>query len=119
MKKVNLIDVCGAIPDYWSPRVVAELNGQYVKVARIKGEFVWHHHEDEDEFFLVLKGQLVIKLPDKDVILNEGEAFVVPRGVEHMPVAEEEVFILMFEPQSTVNTGNVRNDLTILGPVHG
>ena len=116
MEKFNLTDVCGEIPDHWSPRVVAELNGQVVKVAKIKGEFVWHHHEDEDEFFMVLKGHLVLKLPDRDVILDEGDAFVVPRGMEHMPVADEEVYILMFEPQSTVNTGNVRNELTILHP---
>jgi mannose-6-phosphate isomerase-like protein (cupin superfamily) len=118
VKKVDLSAVCESIPEHWSPRVVAELNGQVAKVAKIKGEFVWHHHEHEDEFFLVLKGQLVIKMPDEDVVLEEGEAFVVPRGVEHKPVAEEEVFILMFEPESTVNTGNVRNEMTILDPEH-
>ena len=116
MEKKNLAKECAAIPDFWSPRVVEELNGQVVKVARIKGEFVWHHHQDEDEFFMVLRGKLVIRMPDGDVRLDEGDIFVVPRGVEHMPVAEDEVHILMFEPKSTVNTGNVRNELTVLPP---
>lgn len=116
MEKKNLARECAAVGAFWSPRVVAELNGQVVKVARIKGEFVWHHHQDEDEFFMVLKGKLTIRMLDGDVCLDEGDMCVVPRGVEHMPVAEDEVHILLFEPTSTVNTGNVHNELTAFPP---
>ncbi len=113
MEKVNLAEKFGLFDEYWSPKIVGELNGQHVKLAKLKGEFVWHHHEAEDELFLVIEGQLVIKLQEKDVVLEEGEFFVVPRGVEHKPVAEEEVHVLLFEPKSTLNTGNVRNDRTV------
>lgn len=113
MEKVNLIEKFSLFGDYWSPKVVGELNGQYVKLAKLKGEFVWHHHEAEDELFLVVKGRLVIRLREKDVVLEEGEFFIVPRGVEHKPVAEEEVHVLLFEPKSTLNTGNVRTERTL------
>jgi len=113
MEKVNLAEKLGLFDEYWSPKIVGELNGQHVKLAKLKGEFVWHHHEAEDELFLVVKGQLVIKLKEKDVVLEEGEFFIVPRGVEHKPVAEEEVHVLLFEPMSTLNTGNVRNERTV------
>jgi mannose-6-phosphate isomerase-like protein (cupin superfamily) len=113
MEKVNLAEKFGLFDEYWSPKIVGELNGQHVKLAKLKGEFVWHHHEAEDELFLVVKGQLVIKLREKDAILEEGEFFIVPRGVEHKPVAEEEVHVLLFEPKSTSNTGNVRNERTL------
>ena len=113
MEKVNLAEKLGLFDEYWSPKIVGELNGQHVKLAKLKGEFVWHHHEAEDELFLVVKGQLVIKLKEKDVVLEEGEFFIVPRGVEHKPVAEEEAHVLLFEPVSTLNTGNVRNDRTV------
>ncbi len=112
MKAVSIDSELKAVGEYWSPRIVAELNGQHVKLARIKGPFVWHHHEDEDELFMVLKGTLLMRLRDGDVTVREGEMLVVPRGVEHLPVAEEEVHLLLFEPAGTLNTGNVRNELT-------
>lgn len=113
MNKVNLSDKFALFSDCWHPRVVGELNGQLVKLAKLEGEFVWHQHEDEDELFLVVKGNLTIKLRDRDVHLEEGEFFIVPRGVEHLPVAVEEVHVLLFEPASTVNTGNVQSDRTV------
>jgi mannose-6-phosphate isomerase-like protein (cupin superfamily) len=99
--------------EQWSPKLIGELNGQQIKIAKIQGEFVWHHHEAEDEFFLVVQGQMTIKLPDQDVHLEEGEFFIVPRGVEHKPVAEKEAHILMFEPVGTLNTGNVQDERTV------
>jgi mannose-6-phosphate isomerase-like protein (cupin superfamily) len=113
MEKVNLAEKFGLFEEYWSPKIVGELNGQHVKLAKLKGEFIWHHHEAEDELFLVVKGQLVLELREQDVVLEEGEFFIVPRGVEHKPVAEEEVHVLLFEPKSTLNTGNVRNERTV------
>lgn len=113
MKKVNLSQTFDQIQEHWSPRIVGELNGQAVKIAKIKGEFVWHTHKNEDEFFLVIKGAMVIRLRERDIQLDEGEFFVVPRGVEHKPVAEHEAHILMFEPLSTLNTGDVLNEHTI------
>jgi len=113
MEKVNLAEKFGLFDEYWSPKIVGELNGQHVKLAKLKSEFVWHHHEAEDELFLVIKGQLVIKLEEKDVVLKEGEFLIVPRGVEHKPVAEKEAHVLLFEPNSALNTGNVRNERTV------
>jgi mannose-6-phosphate isomerase-like protein (cupin superfamily) len=113
MEKVNLVEKFGLFDEYWSPKIVGELNGQWVKLAKLKGEFVWHHHEAEDELFLVVKGRLVIKLREEDVVLEAGEFFIVPRGVEHQPVAEQEAHVLMFEPKSTLNTGNVRSERTV------
>jgi mannose-6-phosphate isomerase-like protein (cupin superfamily) len=113
MEKVNLSEKFGLIGDYWSPKIAGELNGQYVKLAKLKGEFVWHHHENEDELFLVVKGQLTLKFRDKDVILREGEFLIVPRGVEHKPVAHEEAQVLLFEPKSTLNTGNIKGERTV------
>jgi mannose-6-phosphate isomerase-like protein (cupin superfamily) len=112
MEKVNLAQKFDLFDEFWSPKIVGELNGQHVKLAKLKGGFIWHRHEDEDELFLVLKGRLVIKLRDGDIVLNEGEFLVVPRGVEHKPVAEEEVHVLLFEPVGTLNTGNVQGELT-------
>lgn len=112
MDKVNLAEKLGSFAEHWQPRIVGELNGQHVKVVKLQGEFVWHHHESEDELFLVLRGALTIQLRDRDVHLGEGEFFIVPRGVEHRPVAAEEAHVLLFEPASTLNTGNVRNDRT-------
>ena len=106
MSKVNLKEKLTLFESYWDPKIVGELNDQYVKVAKLKGEFLWHHHENEDELFLVIKGQLLIKLRDDEIELNEGEFYIIPRGIEHMPVAEKEVHILLFEPKGTVNTGN-------------
>jgi len=113
MHKVNLSQKFNQIEELWSPRIVGELNGQVVKIARIEGEFIWHKHDEQDEFFLVVKGEMVIRLRDRDVDLREGEFFVVPRGVEHKPVAEAEAHILMFEPAGTLNTGDVRDEHTI------
>jgi mannose-6-phosphate isomerase-like protein (cupin superfamily) len=113
MEKVNLSEKFSLFDEYWSPKIVGELNGQFVKLVKLKGEFAWHHHQAEDELFLVVKGRLVIKLRDKDVSLEEGEFLIVPRGVEHKPVAEEETFVLLFEPKTTLNTGNVQDERTV------
>ncbi|HSG40604.1 MAG TPA: cupin domain-containing protein [Thermoanaerobaculia bacterium] len=113
MEKVNLRQKLDSFSEHWSPKVVAELNGQHVKLAKFQGEFVWHHHEHEDELFLVLKGRFRMDFRDRQVWLEEGEFLVVPRGVEHRPVAEEEVQILLFEPASTLNTGNVEDERTV------
>jgi mannose-6-phosphate isomerase-like protein (cupin superfamily) len=113
MEVVSLAQKFSLFSDYWSPKIVAELNGQQVKVAKLKGEFIWHHHEHEDELFLVMKGCLRIRLRDREVTVNEGEFFVVPKGVEHQPIAEEEVRVVFLEPASTLNTGNVCNERTV------
>lgn len=113
MEKVNLKEKFAAFTEQWSPRIIAELNGQQVKLAKLEGAFVWHHHEHEDELFLVVRGELTIRLRDRDVVLSEGEFFVVPRGVEHQPVAEREAHVLLFEPSSTLNTGNVEGERTV------
>lgn len=112
MEKVNLIDKFGLFTEHWSPKVVGELNGQQVKLAKFQGEFIWHHHEHEDELFLVVKGSFEMEFRDKIVHLSEGEFLVVPRGVEHRPVAKEEVWVLLFEPASTLNTGNAVDEKT-------
>jgi mannose-6-phosphate isomerase-like protein (cupin superfamily) len=112
IEKVSLAEKLGRFTDYWNPRIVAELNGQHVKLAKLKGAFMWHHHEAEDELFLVLHGRLRMQLRDGEVVLGPGEAIVIPRGVEHRPVADDEVHVLLFEPASTLNTGNLRNERT-------
>jgi mannose-6-phosphate isomerase-like protein (cupin superfamily) len=114
--KVNLAEKLAQVTEPWSPCIVGELNGQHVKVVKLQGEFVWHHHEVEDELFLVLAGHLEIHLRDGIVALDPGEFYIVPRGVEHKPVASGEVHVLLFEPASTLNTGNVRNRLTVDSP---
>lgn len=111
--KVNLAEKLAQFSEQWSPRIVGEFNGQQVKLAKLEGEFPWHHHEAEDEFFMVLSGHLTIHLRDRTIELDEGEFFVVERGVEHQPVAAAEAHILLIEPASTVNTGNLVNDRTI------
>jgi mannose-6-phosphate isomerase-like protein (cupin superfamily) len=116
MQKVNLAQKLQQFSERWSPRIVGELNGQQVKVAKLEGEFVWHHHADEDELFLVLRGHLTIRLRDRVIELDSGEFFVVPRGVEHKPVTQEEVHALLLEPVSTLNTGDVRNEFTVDSP---
>ncbi len=113
MEKVNLAEKFAKISEYWKPYIAAELNGQLVKLDKLKGEFVWHHHEKEDEMFLVVKGEFMIEFRDKTVHLKEGEFIVVPRGVEHRPVAEKEAWILLFEPGTTLNTGNIENEMTL------
>jgi len=113
MQKVNLKDKFSKIPEYWKPYIAAELNGQHVKLDKLKGEFVWHRHHNEDEMFLVVKGRFRMDLRDRPIWLEEGEFLVVPRGVEHRPVAEEEAWVVIFEPASTVNTGNVQSERTL------
>lgn len=113
MEKVNLADKFSMFQEYWSPKIVGELNDSHVKLAKLKGEFVWHHHDNEDELFLVVKGRLLIKLRNRDIWLDEGEFTIIPKGVEHLPVAEEEVHVLLLEPKSTLNTGNVQNERTV------
>ncbi len=116
MTKVNLSEKFSRFDDPWNPKIVAELNGQHVKLAKIKGEFVWHTHDNEDEMFLVIKGSMTIELRDQRVNLNEGEFFVVPRGVEHRPIAVDEAHIMLFEPAGTVNTGTVEHAYTVRDP---
>lgn len=112
MDAVNLSMKLAQIDDHWNPRVVAELNGQHVKLVKFEGEFVWHHHDNEDELFYVVRGEFRMDFRDRSVAVREGEFIVVPRGVEHRPVAEREVEVMLFEPASTLNTGNVRTELT-------
>jgi mannose-6-phosphate isomerase-like protein (cupin superfamily) len=115
-EKVNIAEKLAQFDEHWSPKIVGELNGQHVKLVKFTGEFVWHHHEHEDELFLVVKGRFRMEFRDRQVWLEEGEFLIVPRGVEHRPVAEEEAHVLLFEPASTLNTGNLRNDRTISQP---
>ena len=112
MNKVNLADKFSLFHEYWTPKLVGELNGQQLKIAKLSGEFIWHHHEDADEMFLVIKGQLQIEFRDKLIELQEGELLVVPKGVEHRPVAKEEVWVLLIETAGTLNTGNVVDEKT-------
>jgi mannose-6-phosphate isomerase-like protein (cupin superfamily) len=122
MEKVNLLEKLSLINDHWNPRIIGELNGQYVKLVKFVGPFTWHHHETEDEMFLVVKGRFRMEFRDTDdgsgenqqreIWLEEGEFCVVPRGVEHRPVADEEAHVLLFEPATTLNTGNVENEFT-------
>ena len=112
MKVINLRDKFELFSDLWSPRVIAELNENHVKLAKVRGEFVWHRHDDEDELFLVVRGRLTIHLRDRSLELGEGDLCVIPRGVEHLPVAEEVAHILLLEPKTTRNTGQVDDDRT-------
>jgi mannose-6-phosphate isomerase-like protein (cupin superfamily) len=112
MEKINISEKLSQFSDYWNPRIVGELNNQHVKAVKLKGEFVWHHHDHEDELFLVIKGILKMEFRDKTVTINPGEFIIVPRKVEHKPVADEEVEILLFEPATTLNTGNIENERT-------
>jgi mannose-6-phosphate isomerase-like protein (cupin superfamily) len=112
MEKINLAEKLAGITDYFNPRIAAELNGQHVKLVRFKGPFVWHHHEQEDEMFYVIRGSFDMHLRDKTITVNAGEFIVIPRGVEHRPEAKEEVEVMLFEPATTINTGNVDNELT-------
>ena len=116
LQKVNLAAKLAEIPEYWNPGIVGELNDQHVKLARLKGEFVWHSHAEEDEAFLVLKGRLRMELRDGVIDLETGDMLIVPRGVQHRPVAVEEVHVLLFEPAGTVNTGDVEKDRTVQDP---
>ena len=112
MDKINLLEKFNLFNEHWSPKIVGELNGQLVKLVKFTGEFVFHHHDNEDELFMVVKGKFRMEYRDKTVDVNEGEIVIVPRGVEHKPVADEEVWVLLFEPASTLNTGNIVNEKT-------
>lgn len=116
MDKVSIPDKINLIKDYWKPIIVGELNNQHVKLVKVKGEFTMHHHDNEDEFFLVIKGLLKMDYGDKMVEIKEGEFIIVPQGVDHRPIADSEVHILLFEPDTTLNTGNIRNELTVDSP---
>jgi mannose-6-phosphate isomerase-like protein (cupin superfamily) len=113
IEKVNLAEKLARFSDTWSPKIVGEINDAYVKLVKLKGEFVWHHHTDEDEMFLVIKGRLLMRLRDRDLHLGEGEFVIIPRGVEHLPIAEDECHVLLLEPKTTLNTGNVNSDRTV------
>ncbi|HKV25141.1 MAG TPA: cupin domain-containing protein [Candidatus Acidoferrum sp.] len=113
MDTVSLNDKFSLIRDYWNPRILGEVNENYIKAVKLKGEFVWHHHDLEDELFLVTKGTLRMKFRDCEALVREGEFIIVPHGVEHCPVADEEVHLLLMEPKSTLNTGNVTNERTV------
>jgi mannose-6-phosphate isomerase-like protein (cupin superfamily) len=127
MNKINLIDKLSEVDGYWKPHIIGELNGQHVKLSRFQGPFTWHYHENEDELFLVVKGRFCMQFREppvaadsqpreREVWLEEGEMIIVPRGTEHRPVADEETSVLLFEPASTLNTGNVRNEFTVPAP---
>lgn len=113
MEKVNLNQKFSLIQDYWSPKIAGEINDSHVKLVKLKGEFVWHHHETEDELFLVVKGKLLIKLRDRDIWLQEGEFVIIPKGIDHLPIADEEAHVLLLEPKTTLNTGNTQNERTV------
>ena len=112
MDKVNLAEKFALFSDYWSPKIIGDLNGQQVKLVKLQGPFVWHHHDTEDELFLVVKGRFRMEFRNRAVWLEEGELIIIPHGVEHRPVADEEAQVLLFEPASTVNTGSTQSDLT-------
>jgi mannose-6-phosphate isomerase-like protein (cupin superfamily) len=112
MQKVTILEKMEGVTDHWNPRIVGELNGQHVKLVKFRGPFTWHHHENEDELFYVVKGSFVMELRDKHIELNEGDFLVVPKGVEHRPNAAEEVWVMLFEPTTTLNTGNTENEFT-------
>jgi len=121
MRKVNLGEALSTFSDHWKPRIAGELNGQHVKLVKFQGEFDWHHHENEDELFLVLRGSFTMEYRDSDgsacaIQLEQGEFLIVPRGVEHRPVAEYEVEVMLFEPAGTLNTGNVVSERTVAEP---
>jgi mannose-6-phosphate isomerase-like protein (cupin superfamily) len=113
METINLQEKFSLFTDYWNPRIIGEVNECHVKAVKLKGEFVWHHHEHEDELFLVVKGALLMKFRDREAFVREGEFIIVPRGVEHLPVADEEVHIVLIEPKTTLNTGNITNERTV------
>ncbi len=113
VRKVNLAEMFGRFQDQWKPKIVGEVNDSLVKLVKFKGEFVWHHHDHEDEMFLVVKGRMRMQLRDREVTVGPGEFIIIPHGIEHKPVADEETEVVLFEPTSTLNTGNVRNERTV------
>jgi mannose-6-phosphate isomerase-like protein (cupin superfamily) len=116
MDKISLQEKFSKFTELWSPRIIGEINDSVVKIAKLKGEFLWHAHEHEDEMFYVFRGVLTVRLREKDVLLNEGECVIIPKGVEHMPVAQEEAWVMMIEPKGTLNTGNAVSDRTVARP---
>jgi mannose-6-phosphate isomerase-like protein (cupin superfamily) len=112
IEKINISEKLSSFSDYWNPRIAGELNGQHVKLVKFKGEFVWHKHENEDEMFYVLRGSFRMELRDRILEIYENEFIIIPKGTEHRPVAEEEVSVMLFEPATTLNTGNTRGELT-------
>jgi mannose-6-phosphate isomerase-like protein (cupin superfamily) len=112
LNKINLSQKLSLFNEYWSPKIIGDLNDSYIKLAKLKGEFDWHRHDNEDELFFVIKGQLTIKFRDNDIILDEGELIVIPKGVDHLPIASEEVHVMLIEPKATLNTGNVVTEKT-------
>jgi mannose-6-phosphate isomerase-like protein (cupin superfamily) len=123
METINLAQKFARFSDYWDPKVIGELNNFAVKIVKVKGEFVWHHHDEEDELFFVVKGRLCIQVQEEsgsqcDIWIGEGELAIIPHGVEHRPVAEEETHVLLLEPATVLNTGNVQNERTVLRPEH-
>lgn len=116
MEKINLLQKFSLFTERWSPKIIGELNGQHIKLSKFEGEFVWHKHETEDEAFFVIKGSFTMELRDKTVVLNEGDMLIVPKGVEHKPIAENEVWVMLFEPAGTLNTGDVVDKKTISEP---
>jgi mannose-6-phosphate isomerase-like protein (cupin superfamily) len=113
MEKINLKEKFDLFEDQWNPRILGQVNDTYIKAAKLQGEFVWHQHENEDEMFLVVSGSLLMRFRDRDIRVEAGEFIIVPKGVEHLPVAEEEAHILLIEPKTTLNTGNLRNERTV------
>ena len=113
MQTINLKEKFSRFSEHWSPKILGEVNDCAIKAAKLKGEFVWHHHDNEDELFLVVKGTLRMRFRDHEAVVREGEFIIVPRGVEHLPVAEEEVHLLLVEPKTTLNTGNIQNERTV------
>ena len=113
MKSINIENKLSLFNDKWSPKIIAELNGQQVKLAKIQGEFIWHSHEHEDELFYILKGTLIMEFRDKSITLNKGDMLVIPAGVEHKPIAKEEVHVMLFEPTNTKHTGEIQHELTV------
>jgi len=116
MDKVTLASKFASFSEHWSPKIVGELNGQHVKIVKFVGEFVWHHHDDEDEMFLVHRGRFRMELRDREIELQAGDFLIVPRGVEHRPVADQEVEVILFEPAGTLNTGNIQSERTVAEP---
>jgi mannose-6-phosphate isomerase-like protein (cupin superfamily) len=114
--KVNLAEKLSRFTDTWSPKIVGEINDAQVKLVKLKGEFVWHHHDEEDEMFLVVKGRLLMRLRGRDIHLDEGEFVIIPRGVEHLPIADDECHVLLLEPKTTLNTGQITNERTVAQP---
>src|SRR5438309_9414657 len=112
MEKINLLQKFGLFNEQWTPKIIGELNGQHIKLTKVQGEFVWHKHDEEDEAFFVVKGAFTMELRDKKIALSEGEMIIVPKGVEHKPVAKEEAWVMLFEPAGTLNTGDVREEKT-------